>query len=353
MLFKFYNPVIESMRGLQHITNLKEFKERLGIKRVSLGSLSEASTVFDAKLLQCVVEELSLKALPKETDAKLREIEEIITGFDGTLIHALPKMAWALWVDEHNRSAKLHLEYDIVNQIPTYGVITDANANEREILRKALKSGRMYLIDSGYSKYDLFQEIIDKGSSFVGRLRDNAAYKVIKEKLVNEAQRKLGIQRDLVVKLGSDSTREDIKGAVRVIEVFHKGNSTRYRKARVSSKGPFRTNEVDYTLFLVTNRLDLDSETILLLYRYRWQIEIFFRWFKCVLGFKHLMSHSQNGVSLQIYCALIASMLITLWTGRKPTRRTFELICLYFSGWVREEEFVEHIYGLKPQEAPA
>jgi IS4 transposase len=100
-------------------------------------------------------------------------------------------------------------------------------------------------------------------------------------------------------------------------------------------------------MFLVTDRMDLSAEIIALIYHYRWQIELFFRWFKCILGCNHLLSHSENGVSIQVYCALIASMLITLWTGRKPTKRTFEMLCYYFMGWADDEELFNHLEKLK------
>jgi IS4 transposase len=93
--------------------------------------------------------------------------------------------------------------------------------------------------------------------------------------------------------------------------------------------------------------MDLSAEIIALIYRYRWQIELFFRWFKCILGCRHLLSLSENGVSIQVYCALIASMLITLWTGRKPTKRTFEMLCYHFMGWADDEELFDHIEKLK------
>ena len=93
--------------------------------------------------------------------------------------------------------------------------------------------------------------------------------------------------------------------------------------------------------------MDLPAEQIGLYYRYRWHIELFFRWFKCILGCTHLLSHSKNGIQIQVYCALIASLLIRIWTGRKPTKRTFETICLYLSGWVTSEELEEHISTLQ------
>jgi len=104
-------------------------------------------------------------------------------------------------------------------------------------------------------------------------------------------------------------------------------------------------------LVLITNRLDLDAELISLAYRYRWQIELFFRWMKCVLGCRHLLSTCQNGVEIQVYMALIASLLITMWTGRKPTKRTYEMLCLYFQGWAELDELVAHIESLAKHES--
>jgi len=99
-------------------------------------------------------------------------------------------------------------------------------------------------------------------------------------------------------------------------------------------------------LMLVTNRLDLEADLIALAYRYRWTVELFFRWFKCILGCRHLLSHSENGVQLQVYMALIASLLISLWVGRAPTKRTYEMLCFYLSGWASTREVITHVERL-------
>ena len=151
----------------------------------------------------------------------------------------------------------------------------------------------------------------------------------------------------MIVRLGGPQCQNDLSSNVRVIEIYHRGSSDRPRRSRVSSKKTFRTTDSDYSMLLVTDRIDLSAETIALIYRYRWQIELFFRWFKCILGCSHLLSLSENGVSIQVYCALIASMLITLWTGRKPTKRTFEMLCYHFMGWADDEELFDHIEKLK------
>ena len=97
--------------------------------------------------------------------------------------------------------------------------------------------------------------------------------------------------------------------------------------------------ETDGHVFLLfTNLLELPAELVALIYRYRWQIELFFKWVKCILGCRHWMAESQAGVTIQVYCALIASVLLVLWTGRKPTKRQSEALQLYWMGWASVEE---------------
>ena len=70
---------------------------------------------------------------------------------------------------------------------------------------------------------------------------------------------------------------------------------------------------------------------------------MFFRFFKQVLGCRHLVSHKPEGIQIQIYCAVIACMLINLWTGKRPTRRTVEMLAWYFMGLASEQEVLDHL----------
>jgi len=347
LLFYFFNPVITSLRAIQQVSGLKKVQKILGVKRTSLGSLSEAGNVFNSQLMEPILQQLAEKALPLEVDSKLKGIEQMIVAVDGTLLPALPKMLWALWLDDEHRAAKLHLEFDIIKSIPTRANVTDANANEKDNLRKSLSKNKFYILDAGYGQYSLFEDIRKADSNFLARLKDNAVWQTIEEKAITESDRSAGVQRDMVVQLGSPQCQDDLSTPVRVIEIYHRGSSNRPRLSRVSSKKTFRTTDSDYTMLLVTDRMDLSAEIIALLYRNRWQIELFFRWFKCILGCNHLLSLSENGVALQVYCALIASMLITLWTGRKPTKRTFEMLCYHFMGWADDKELFDHIEKLQ------
>jgi hypothetical protein len=85
------------------------------------------------------------------------------------------------------------------------------------------------------------------------------------------------------------------------------------------------------------------AEVIALLYRHRYCVEIFFRFFKQVLGCRHLLSHKPEGILIQIYCAVIACMLLNLWTGKKPTKRTVEMFAFYFMGVASEQELLDHL----------
>ena len=132
-----------------------------------------------------ILKDLAGKAIPVEKDARLRELQQILVATDGTLLPALPKMLWALWLDDQHKAAKLHLEFDILKQIPVNYKVTDANANEKSVFRDFLSANKLYVTDAGYSEYKLLQEIIDAESSFVNRIRDNAVWDLLEEQPIN------------------------------------------------------------------------------------------------------------------------------------------------------------------------
>lgn len=331
ILLHFFNPILSSLRSLQQASALDKVQKRLGIRRTSLGSLSEATGVFDAEHLRDIVHELAERALPLEHGRDAEALRDL-TAVDGTILPALPKMAWALWQDEQHRAAKMHLHFDVLKGVPVEATLTPAASSEPEQLRATLQPDRLYVIDRGYAGYQLFRDILDARSSFVGRVKDNTAFTVAEERPLTTEARVAGVVRDVVVaKLGSAHHKNYLRQPVRLVIV---------RRTK--------TDGTTEELWLVTDRLTLPAELVALAYRYRWTVELFFRWFKCVLGCRHLLAHDANGVAIQIYVALIASLLITLWTGRKPSKRTWEMIQLYLTGWASLEELERHLATLPP-----
>jgi hypothetical protein len=330
-LLYFFSPVLTSLRGLQEATGLDKVQKLLGGRRVSLGALSEAGRVFDPEPLREILAELAQRVAPAQLPQEWEALRHL-TAVDGSLLPALPRMAWALWLDPQHRAAKMHVHFEVLRGIPVAVTVTDGNAAEVVQLRRTLQAGRLYVIDRGYAEYQLFQDIHDAGSAFVGRLRDNAVWTVVAERPVSAAARAAGVRSDRVVWLGGPQSGRVLHQPVRVLEVAT-GKTDAHGQAEI--------------LLLCTDRLDLAAELVALAYRFRWSVELFFRWLKCILGCRHLLGESLEGLTIQVYVALLASLLITLWTGRKATKRTFEMFCFYFQGWATAEEVQRHIDQLQ------
>ena len=190
----------------------------------------------------------------------------------------------------------------------------------------------------------LFQQILDNHSSFVCRVKDNTVYECLQNNELTPDGLAGGIVFDKKVRLGCNSkTRKQLSVPARLIVIKCTPHKKRYKIGR---GGP----EQGETLLIATDIFDLEADVIALIFRHRWAIEIFFRFFKHVLGCRHLLSYNRNGIELQTYAAIIACMLIALWTGRKPTLRTYEMLCWYFTGMADEEELLGHIAHLQKQD---
>lgn len=344
LLLYMFNPICTSLRALQQASDLPKVQKKLGCARASLGSLSEAARVFDSELLKNLIAELSDQLPQVSKIPGFDERRGILTAVDGTLIEAVAKMAWAVWRTDRN-GIKIHTQFEILKGVPVDMDVTCANGNETAVLGLNLQSGRIYVLDRGYAKYGLFKAILKAHSSFVCRIRDNAVWQEIEEKPLSAKAVEAGIVCDQIVTLGSESAKEKIT-PVRLIGVKCNPNTKRHHTVR---GGP----EQGEVLWIATDLFDLDAETIATIYQRRWTIEIFFRFFKHVLGCRHLLSYDQNGIELEVYAAIIACMLISLWTGRKPTLRTYEMICWYFCGMATEDDLLAHIARLQKQEIVA
>lgn len=96
ILLFFFNPIVTSMRGLAEASSLQKVRKKLGVSRTSLGSFSEAGSVFDADLLQPIIQELGQALTPLPHDARLDALPGILTAVDGTELSALAKLAGSL-----------------------------------------------------------------------------------------------------------------------------------------------------------------------------------------------------------------------------------------------------------------
>jgi hypothetical protein len=354
LLLFLFNPVVTSLRGLQQASELKKVQKKLGCLRAALGSLSEATTVFDPERLKEIIAELGHEATMLKRDPRLRVVPGTLTAIDGTLLSVLPKLMQASVLKRATGSGmvkwRLHTHFEVERCVPKRIDVTPNGGgahDERAVLERTVEGDRTYVMDRGYAKFALFNKIVAAGSSYVCRVRDNSAYEVVATRELTAADRAANVLSDERVSFGQHGkadARPDHE--IRLITVQINPHTSR-GKYRGGSTGPGS----DGRLRIATNLLDLPAEIIALIYIYRWTIEIFFRFFKHVLGCRHLLSHDQRGIEIQTYCAIIACLLISLWTGRKPTLRTYEMICYYFCGLASEDELAAHLAKLQLQEA--
>jgi len=83
--------------------------------------------------------------------------------------------------------------------------------------------------------------------------------------------------------------------------------------------------EVDGKKIMLATDLEIEAELVALICRYRWQIELFFKWMMCILKSRHLLAESPEGVTMQIYTALIAALMLQVFTGKRPNKREIEI----------------------------
>ncbi len=348
LLFMF-SPVVDSLRSIQRVSELKKVQRLLGCGRASLGSLSESVRVFDPELLQQIIAELSGELTPHARDPRLAELQQTITLVDGTLLPALTRVAEAMWLTTRTGTAhhawRLHTQFHLDRHVPMRMDLTtgknSGESDEKTALRQHLAADHLYVMDRWYAQFKLFDDIVAAGSSYVCRVRDNSSYQVLEQRELTAEARVANIVFDAVVALGDKPERRP-KHAVRLVMVQVKPHEKRSNRKGNTGAGPS-----DGLLRIATNLLDVPAEIIALLYQHRFTIELFFRFFKHLLGCRHLLSDKPDGVRIQVYCAIIACMLLSLWTNRKPTKATLEMFYHYFTGLADEEELERHLQKLK------
>lgn len=348
ILLSLFNSLLQSLRGLQQAGNLQKVQKILKCSRSSLGSLSEAGHVFDPAVLRPLIEErlagLSRSNKRLSGGATIpQQLLQQLTTVDGTVLRALPQITQASLNPRAPDGWKLHTQFSVWRGVPEKAVLTDARgkngSDERTVLASQLESDRLYVMDSGYEKYGLFNQIVASGSSYICRVRPRSVLSSEPQPLSPEAVA-AGIIEDSLVTLGSSQSRAE-KLSHRVRRIVIQGKPP----ARPRSDRPSRDQ-----IILLTNLIDVPAEIIAQLYRYRWLIELFFRFLKHVLGCRRLMSEHPYGITLQVYCAILACLLMAEATGGSLNRRAYELIGLFLMGWAEEDELIAGLERLRAAE---
>lgn len=350
ILLWMFNPAIDSMRALQRVAGVQEVQRKLNIKRFSLGSFSESCRQFEPSMLKGVVGQLAGEMHPIARQELFRKLPGIVELVDGTLLKTLRTVVEAMWLpgtdgkEAHRTHAwKLHLNFDVDHHVPVSWELTDARgegaSDEKNALRRRLQADRTYVMDRYYAQFKLFNEIHAIGSSYVCRVRDNSIYEVAEDRKLSPEDIEAGVISDQIVTMGMSSkpgARPD--HPIRLVCV----KTTPHRK-RGKTAGGTGGAPSDGVLRVATNLLDAPAHVVAFLYEYRWTLEVFIRFFKQILGCRHLLSTRREGIEIQIYAAVICCMLINILTGRKPDKWMVTLMSLYLNGWASDADVLREL----------
>jgi len=353
VLLALFNPVVRSLRAIQQASTLRKVQKRLGCPRTSLGALSEAVDVFDPARLVAIIGEL-LDEVPRARSIGRDAVPQMLTAVDGSVVRTLANLAEAAYLTDKNGQThcgwRFHTHFEIDRGIPVRMDVTTARnsgkTDEKQQLRRRLEADRCYVMDRWFGQFALWNDIVRAKSSYVCRIRDNSNLSdLVEERPLSHTAKQAGVMGDALVRLGHQDQRPD--HPVRVVQV----RTTPHKKTG-GRKGGTAGPASDGIIRIATNLLDAPAEVIADIYRHRWTIELFFRFFKHVLGCRHLISHDPVGIQIQAYCAIIACLLIHLWTGGRPTLRSYEMICFYLSGWADLDELTAHLEKLVNAKKP-
>jgi hypothetical protein len=351
MLYLF-NPLIDSIAMLQAAVKVPRVAQTLKIKPFSAGSFSESVRVFDPERLKPIMTELAGELRPLGKDPRLSQLKHALTLVDSTVLQGLSRLCGAAMGSTRYGTTKdgralhgwrVHLQLDLELFCPHQLEVTGAGKkgpnSEPNVLRRSLESGRCYVGDGGYPDRTLLNEIVSAASSYVARIREDSVFEVVEERLLSQEALDANIVRDTVVRLG-DANTPDMNHAVRLIEVQVEPHPRRTRKPQEGSNKSTRYTD---RLVIATCLLDLPAELVALVYLYRYSVELFFRFFKQLLGMRHLLSQREQGVKIQVYCCVIACLLINLETGKKPNKLMVRMIGLYLMGVADEQDVINHL----------
>lgn len=287
---------------------------------VRRATLADANETRDWRIYRDFAHSLIQIARPLYAHSELGlELEATAYAFDATTIDlCLSLFPWAKF-RKHKGAIKLHTLLEIHSAIPVFIAITAGDVHEVNLLDELTpEPGSFIVMDRGFVDFQRLYRLHTALAFFVIRTKGNLAFR---RRYSHPHDRATGVCSDQTIVLTGPLTSRRYPLALRRVHYY--------------------SAERDQRLVLLTNNFSIPALTVAALYRYRWQIELFFKWFKTMLPCKHWLAESPAGVSVQIYCLMIAALLLLLGTGRRPNKREMEALWLHWAGFVEEDELIE------------
>lgn len=275
---------IKSISLLVTSINTSTDAQGLELVRASKSMYSEAFYRYRAQTYRTLFYTL----LKKMNFLHIPEIQALgrFCCVDGSVFPALITMTWAVYQQKRN-AIKLHLAFELNRMIPVQFLSTEANASERQILRQLLEAGVTYIADRGYVCFQLFHDIGARQAHFIIRATSNLLYdryETLSVEIPEQWATFFTRVEDRKIRFRNDSYQHD------------------YRLVSFVAMGDYFS--------LITDRFDLRTSEVIMLYAYRWQVELIFRFLKRTMNGLHLMCHHPSGIEIQFTLYLISYLLL-------------------------------------------
>lgn len=258
---------------------------------VKRATLADANETRDWRIYHDFAQSLIQIARPLYAHSQLTsELDATAYAFDATTIDlCLSLFPWAKF-RRHKGAIKLHTLLEIHSAIPVFIAITAGNIHEVNLLDAlALEPGSFMVMDRGFLDFQRLYRLQTGLAFFVIRTKNNLAFR---RRYSHPHDRATGVRSDQTIVLTGPKTATLYPVALRRVHYY--------------------SAETDQRVVLLTNNFSLPALTVATLYRYRWQVELFFKWIKQHLRIKSFFGTSENSVKTQVWIAISVYLLVAI-----------------------------------------
>jgi len=265
---------------------------------------------------------LSDSTLPQGVLSKLFIIDSTVFG----LFKAILKTSGRTSADGRKKGGiKKNTMIQATSHMPVLIRFNAAADNDQQFLKYVeLPSGSYLTMDKGYNNYKQFARFTEKGIFFITRQKDNAVYTTVAERILGAGTPQALLKDEII-----HQTYKDDKNKEQTLEL-----------RRISWWDAIRERAYEF----VTNNFELEAITIAEIYKYRWQIELFFKKLKQNFQLQYFVGDNQNAIEIQIWCALIAVLLLTVIHERNKSKMAFSnvatLLRIHLAGYISIKELL-------------
>jgi hypothetical protein len=298
LLFATFNNCDSLREVTTGMLALQQRLNHLGLKHFPRRStLSDANKRRSADVFEKIYTELLNRYSHFLSDSRLKKHESRLYIFDSTTITLFQEVLQGTGLvglnGKRKGGIKVHTLMKSNQDVPCM-VRFSASAKPDSIFLKEvdLPKGSIVIFDRGYNQYATFNRFTEQGVRWVTRLRQSAALHVIEDKFVTDGQKQKGIISDQIIMLGHC-------------------NRTDKRRVKVNARLiTYKDPQSSECFRFVTNDPRMAPSTIAGIYRKRWQIEILFKRLKQNYPLKYFLGENENAIKIQIWCSLIADLLL-------------------------------------------